>query len=99
MPINYFANRDEDSMYPDRINVGDEVLIIEKENQGTRDVNDLVWGTVTRKLSKGNFYRNGAKVMITLSEKDWRFEEMGPATFIGRIQYIISRIDDKSSDC
>lgn len=95
MPINYFTDRDEDSMYPSRINVGDEVLIIEKENQGTRDVNDLVWGIVTRKLSKGNCYKNGAKVMITLCDKDWRYKDIGPATFIGRVQYIISRIDDQ----
>ena len=92
MPINYFSNRDEDSMYPDRINIGDEVLIIEKANQGTRDVNDLVWGTVKRKLSKGDFYKNGTKLMITLSEKDWRYESMGPAPFVGRIQYIIKKV-------
>lgn len=94
MPINYFVNRDEDSMYPDRINVGDEVLIIQKEDQGTRNVNDLVWGIVSRKLSKGNKYQNGAKVMITLIDKDWRYPELGPATFIGRIQYIIKKVNE-----
>lgn len=94
MPINYFLNRDEDSMYPDRINVGDEVLIIEKENQGTRDVNDLVWGRVIRKLSKGNKYQNGAKVIVELSEKDWRYKDLGPAQIIGRVQYITERAEN-----
>ena len=93
MPINYFQNRDEDSKYPSRINIGDEVLIIEKENQGTRNVNDLVWGTVIEKLSHGNYYENGTKVKIRLSEKDWRFHEYGPILIIGRIQYIIQKVD------
>ena len=91
MPINYFANRDEDSMYPSKINIGDEVLIIEKENQGTKDINDLVWGYVVRKLSKGDFYKNGAKVMIKLCPKDWRYEDEGPRNYVGRVQYIIEK--------
>lgn len=97
MPINHFKNRDEDGKYPDRLTVGDTVKIIEKEHQGSRNEKDLVEGIITRKLSKGGRYENGAKVMIQLSENDWRYEEMGNAMFIGRVQYIVSKIDDETN--
>lgn len=97
MAINHFKDRDEDGKYPDRLTVGDIVKIIEKENQGSRNEEDLVEGIITRKLSKGYKYENGAKVMIQLSENDWRYEKMGNAMFIGRVQYIVSKLDDRTN--
>ena len=97
MAVNHFKNRDEDGMYPSRLTQGDTVLIIEKENQGTRDMSKLVKGKIVRILSKGNRYKNGAKVQIVLSEDDHRFEEMGYATFIGRVQYIVSKADEEDN--
>ena len=40
---------------------GDLVLIIEKENQGTRDPSKLVKGRIVRVYSKGDYYENGAR--------------------------------------
>ena len=98
MARNYFANRPEDSMYPERLNKGDTVLIIEKENQGTKDMSKLVEGKVVKVLSRsGGKYKNGAKVQIVLSENDHRFEERGYDHIIGRVQYIVKRIDDEEN--
>ena len=71
-----------------------EYLIIEKENQGTKDINDLVKGQITAKLSRpGAIYRNGAKVKIMLDPTDWRYKTMGPAIFVGRVQYVLNHIN------
>ena len=97
MAKNYFKNRPEDSMYPERLSKGDTVLIIEKENQGTKDPSKLVKGKIVRVLSKGGRYKNGAKVQIVLCEDDPRFEEKGYEHIIGRVQYIISKVDDEEN--
>lgn len=94
MPDNFFANRDKDSMSVDNLFIGDTVLIIEKQNQGTKDINDLVKGQITAKLSRpGAVYRNGAKVKIMLDPTDWRYKTMGPAIFVGRVQYVLNHIN------
>lgn len=97
MPINHFKNRSEDGKYPERLNKGDTVLIIEKENQGTRDTSKLVKGKIVRILSKGNRYENGAKVQIVLTEDDHRFKENGYSSYIGRVQYIVQKVDDEEN--
>lgn len=89
MPENHFKNRDEDSRWPSRLDIGDIVLIIEKDKQGSRDINDLVKGTIIRKLSKSDRYENGAKVEIVLHPDDWRYKELGAKNFIGRVQYTL----------
>jgi uncharacterized protein YwbE len=93
MPVNHFINRSEDSMYPDRLNIGDTVYIIQKEDQGTRDISKLVLGNIVHIYSKGNYYKNGAKVQIILSEEDPRYAELGNARFIGRVQYVMAKVD------
>lgn len=94
MPDNYFANRDKDSMSVDTLFIGDTVLIIEKQNQGTKNVNDLVKGTIVSKLSRpGAVYKNGAKVKIMLDKTDWRYPELGPEYFIGRVQYVLEHVN------
>lgn len=93
MPVNHFVNRSEDAKYPERLNVGDTVYIIQKEDQGTRDIKKLVLGKITHIYSKGNYYENGAKVQIILSEEDHRYKEHGNSSFIGRVQYIMAKAD------
>ena len=93
MPINHFINRPEESKIPSQLMVGDTVYIIQKEDQGTRDVTKLVLGQIVHIYSHGNYYKNGAKVQIILDEEDWRYPEMGKALFIGRVQYIMKKVD------
>lgn len=93
MPTNHFINRDEDSRQPSRLQIGDRVLIIEKNNQGSRDINDLVQGDIIRILSKGNRYDNGAKVQIQIAKEDWRYKDLGSSLVIGRVQYVIKHND------
>ena len=93
MPINYFVNRPEESKIPSCIHQGDIVLIIPKDKQGSRDKNDLILGKVNRILSQGDRYENGVKVEVILHPKDWRFEKEGYISYIGRIQYIIKKVD------
>lgn len=93
MPVNHFVDRPEDSKIPSQLLPGDTVYIIQKEDQGTRDINKLVLGKILKVYSKGNYYENGAKVQIILDERDWRYESMGPALFIGRVQYILEKVD------
>lgn len=94
MPENYFANRDRDSMCIDTLYIGDTVLIIEKEHQGSKDINDLVQGQIVAKLSRhGEIYKNGAKVKIILDPKDWRYKEEGSKEYIGRVQYVIKHVN------
>lgn len=93
MPVNHFIDRPEDSKIPSQLMVGDTVYIIQKEDQGTRDINKLVLGRIMHIYSHGNYYENGVKVQILLDERDWRYEQMGPVLFIGRVQYILEKID------
>lgn len=94
MPDNFFANRDKDSMSIDTLFIGDLVLIIEKENQGTKNVKDLVKGRITAKLSRsGQVYKNGAKVKVILDKTDWRYAKEGPKEYIGRVQYVLSHVN------
>lgn len=94
MPANYFNNRDKDSMSVDTLFIGDTVLIIEKQNQGSKDINDLVKGYITAKLSRqGQIYKNGAKVKIMLHPDDWRYEKEGAKEYIGRVQYVLEHIN------
>lgn len=86
---NYFANRKIESMVPSMIDIGDLVYIIEKENQGTKNPNDLVKGYVIRVLSKGKKYKNGTKVKIKLHPLDHRYSDNTKnKEYIGRVQYI-----------
>lgn len=73
-------------------------MIIQKENQGSRNVRDLVTGKINRILSKGDRYENGAKVEIILSPLDWRFQTEGYRSYIGRVQYIVKQIKDEKGD-
>lgn len=91
MPLNYFANRPEESRLPEKIHQGDIVMIIPKDKQGSRDPRDLITGKVNRVLSKGDRYENGVKVEVLLHPLDWRYEEQGCISYIGRIQYIIKQ--------
>lgn len=93
MPVNHFINRPEESKKPSELMVGDTVYIIQKQDQGTRDIKKLVLGQIVHIYSHGNYYENGAKVQIVLDEDDWRFPEMGKALFIGRVQYIMKKVD------
>ena len=77
MPVNHFINRPEESKIPSELMVGDTVYIIQKEDQGTRDINKLVLGQIVHIYSSGNYYENGVKVQILLDERDWRYESMG----------------------
>jgi len=97
MPINHFINRSEDAKYPERLTIGDTVYIIQKEDQGTRDVNKLVLGKITHIYSHGNCYANGAKVQILLAEEDHRYKELGNTSFIGRVQYIMLKTDEEEN--
>ena len=92
MPLNYFDNRPEDSRIPSKIHQGDIVMIIEKNNQGSKNPKDLVTVKVNRVLSKGDRYENGVKVEGLLHQLDWRYKDFGPISYIGRIQYIIKQI-------
>lgn len=91
MPVNHFINRSEDGKYPSRLHIGDTVYIIQKEDQGTRDLKKLVLGKIIRILSKGNCYENGAKVEIMLDPQDWRYESSDQGVYIGRVQYIMKK--------
>lgn len=94
MPDNFFANRDKDSMSTDTLFIGDLVLIIEKENQGTKDVKDLVKGKIIAKLSRpGQVYKNGAKVKVILDKTDWRYKTEGAKEYIGRVQYVLKHVN------
>ncbi len=97
LPINHFKNRSEDAKYPSRLKKGDLVLIIEKENQGTRDPSKLVKGRIVRVYSKGDYYENGAKVQVILDKTDPRFPKMGFVTFVGRVQYIVQKVDEEEN--
>lgn len=81
MPINHFKDRHEDTKIPSRIQQGDIVLIVTKEKQGTKNIEDLIEGVVFQVLSKGTYYNNGAKVLLCSGE-------------IGRCQYFVKRIND-----
>ncbi len=93
MPLNYFANRPEESKIPSKIHQGDIVMIIPKQKQGSRDPKDLITGKVQRVLSQGDRYENGVKVEILLCSLDWRYEKEGCVPYIGRIQYIIKQVE------
>lgn len=71
MPKNYFENRPRYSHYPSCILPGDKVMIVTKDKQGTRRVEDLVTGIVVRVLSRGKYYRNGVKVEILPMDLSW----------------------------
>lgn len=71
MPKNYFENRPRYSHYPQCILAGDKVMVVTKDKQGTRRVEDLVTGIVVRVLSKGKYYRNGVKVEILPIDSSW----------------------------
>lgn len=71
MPKNYFEDRPAFSHYPNCISVGDQVMIVTKEKQGTRSMEDLLTGLVVRVLSKGKYYRNGVKVEILVISPEW----------------------------
>lgn len=94
MPINYFIDRPEESRHPECIQQGDIVMIIPKEKQGSRDVKDLITGKVNRVLSHGDRYENGVKVEIILHPSDWRFKEQGYVSYIGRVQYILKKVNN-----
>ena len=78
MPKNNFYNRQECTMYPNQMYIGDLVKIIEKEKQGSSDENDLVIGYIKRILSHGSRYKNGIKVELNNG-------------IIGRVQYLVCR--------
>lgn len=70
MPKNYFENREKRSMDPTKVNVGDFAFIVEKQKQGAKSLDELQLGVIKQKLSNGDLYKNGAKVMISpISEK------------------------------
>ena len=72
MPKNYFEDRPRYSHYPNCILPGDKVMIVTKEKQGTRSLDDLVTGVVVRVLSKGRYYANGVKVEILPILPEWQ---------------------------
>lgn len=76
MPKNNYKNRQECTMYPSKMNVGDLVKIITKEKQGSSLESDLAIGYIDRILSKGDRYKNGIKVQLTNG-------------VIGRVQYLV----------
>lgn len=65
MPRNYFLNREIRSMNPAKVNVGDFAFIVEKQKQGAKSLDELQLGIIKQKLSNGDLYKNGAKVMIS----------------------------------
>lgn len=72
MPKNYFTNREKRSMDPNKVHVGDFVFIVEKQKQGAKSLDELQLGVVKQKLSNGDLYKNGAKVMIAPLSKETR---------------------------
>lgn len=64
MPKNYFINREERSMLPNKVKAGDFVFIVEKQKQGCKTIDELVLGKIKNKLSNGDRYKNGAKQMV-----------------------------------
>lgn len=76
MPKNYFENRPRFSHYPNCILPGDKVMIVTKDKQGTRHLEDLVTGIVVRVLSKGRYYKNGVKVEILPISSDWTPQQL-----------------------
>ena len=92
MPKNYFLDRPEASKYPMLISKGDKVSIITKELQGAKSKDALIHGYVYEVLSKGRYYKNGAKVKI-IKERDFKeniLNEDVPDDLlvVGRVQYI-----------
>ncbi len=79
MPKNYFENRQECTKTPYGILPGDIVQIITKDKQGSRSMDDLITGEVSRILSHGRHYNNGIKVELVTGE-------------IGRVQYLVEGI-------
>lgn len=71
MPKNYFEDRPTFSHYPNCISVGDRVMIVTKDKQGTRSLEDLITGLVVRVLSKGKYYQNGVKVEVLIISPEW----------------------------
>lgn len=84
MPRNYFENRPTYSHYPNCLLPGDKVMIVTKDKQGTRRLEDLVTGVIVRVLSKGRFYANGVKVEIVPLTPEWTPKDMNQ--FIQAIQ-------------
>lgn len=76
MPKNYFENRPTYSHYPNCILPGDKVMVVTKDKQGTRRLEDLVTGVVVRVLSKGRYYQHGVKVEVLPISSDWQPAEL-----------------------
>ena len=69
MPKNYFQNREERSKHPLQVKIGDLVFIVAKEDQGTKDFNQLYFGAINRVLSGGDGYEKGFKINLQIIEK------------------------------
>lgn len=82
MPKNYFENRPRFSHYPNCILPGDKVMIVTKEKQGTRQMEDLITGIVVRVLSKGRYYKNGVKVEVLPILSTWTPQQLHQAVHL-----------------
>lgn len=72
MPKNYFRNREKRSMDPTKVCVGEFAFIVEKQKQGAKSLDELQLGVIKQKLSNGDLYKNGAKVMVAPLSQETR---------------------------
>lgn len=80
MEKDYFKDRPIESTLVNKIKIGDEVLICEKQAQVyAKEISDLTYGTVVEKLTKHNHPR-GIKVKI---------KTLNSQIKVGRVVYIL----------